>query len=504
MPEHLRSLIVILGLATVTMLVAKKPSRPLMLADGDFERRRNLWFGITLAAFLAHNFWIFILIAGVLLIRTSLQERDKIGMALFVLLTVPVFDAEIPGFGLIRYLMNFHYLRLISIVVFLPILIREIKKHSFQRFTNEAPDKFLYLYLILNIGLTFASSTFTVTGRAAVYAFIDIIVPYAVASRLTNTVGALRSAMAAYVLGASIMAVIGVFEYVKRWLLYDALDSALGVQWGLGSYLLRGDSLRAVATAGQGIPFGLSMGVAFCLMLSLGHFFQRKFFWIIGLSVLALGLFSSVSRGPWLGTAIGLLAYFLTDRQKSRAVTYLCLGGVLLAIAAVATPLGEKMLFYMTVEDTLTYRRRLLDISTDLIFQYPFFGPPNYLQAPSMQQLIQGQGIIDIVNTYLAVALNSGLVGLSLFVSFFGSAMFLLWRRMALAAKHDPDLHELGRGLLAAIVCTLVTIFTVSSISVIPWIYYLVAGLAVGYARMEHAQTEAFVPAHRPIFIVPH
>ena len=68
MPEHLRALIVILVLASAVFAFAKAPACAVACTRVDFERRRNLWFGVTFAAFLAHNFWIFIAIAAVLLL----------------------------------------------------------------------------------------------------------------------------------------------------------------------------------------------------------------------------------------------------------------------------------------------------------------------------------------------------------------------------------------------------------------------------------------------------
>ncbi|MBC7803883.1 MAG: O-antigen ligase domain-containing protein, partial [Candidatus Parcubacteria bacterium] len=85
MPEHLRALLVILALAGVVFAFARKISGGLFPA-GVFEHRRNLWLGITLAAFLAHNFWVFIFAAGVLLLIAAAKDEDKVGLVLFVLL----------------------------------------------------------------------------------------------------------------------------------------------------------------------------------------------------------------------------------------------------------------------------------------------------------------------------------------------------------------------------------------------------------------------------------
>ena len=67
MPEHLRALAVILPLAAAIFLFAKAPACASACAAADFERRRNLWIGITLVAFLAHNFWIYMAVTAAML-----------------------------------------------------------------------------------------------------------------------------------------------------------------------------------------------------------------------------------------------------------------------------------------------------------------------------------------------------------------------------------------------------------------------------------------------------
>lgn len=58
MPEHFRALIVILFLASVVFLLARRPATDLIPLS-DFKRRRNLWFLLTLLAFVSHSFWLY-------------------------------------------------------------------------------------------------------------------------------------------------------------------------------------------------------------------------------------------------------------------------------------------------------------------------------------------------------------------------------------------------------------------------------------------------------------
>ena len=66
--------------------------------------------------------------------------------------------------------------------------------------------------------------------------------------------------------------------------------------------------------------------------------------------------------------------------------------------------------------ETVSYREHLFRVSLDVIQLNPIFGSPNFLMQ--MEELRTGEGIIDLVNAYLAFALAYGLVGLGLFVGF--------------------------------------------------------------------------------------
>ena len=118
-----------------------------------------------------------------------------------------------------------------------------------------------------------------------------------------------------------------------------------------------------------------------------------------------------------------------------------------------------------------------------------------------MQELKQGSaGFIDLVNTYVAVALSSGLVGLSLFAGFFIAVGTGIFRSFLQARDPEGELRLLGRALFATLAAILIMIFTVSSITFIPVVYWAVAGLGVAYARMLAVDT---LPAQSPRWRAP-
>jgi O-antigen ligase len=489
MPAHLKALVVILVLATAVFAFAKAPACALASTKGDFERRRNLWFGITLVAFFAHNFWIFIIIVAALLLLTVGREPNKLALYFFLLFAVPPFGAEITGLGVIRQFFEIHYLRLLSLTVLLPAFLFLRRQPDSERFGRSLPDKLLAGYLILICLLTLTVNSFTATLRSGVfYAFIDVFLPYYVASRSLKNLQGFRDALMGFVVAALVLSAIAAFEYPQFWLLYGNLDDALGAPWAYG-YVPREGGLRATASAGHPITLGYVIAVALGFFLYLKKSVPNPLSWGLGLTLLLVGLIAPVSRGPWVGAAAILLVFVATGPSAATGFAKLGVLGIVVGLVLLATPLGEKIIKYLpfvgTVdESTIDFRQRLLEISIQVILQNPVFGGYDYIYAPVFQELKQGNGFLDIVNSYVGVALGSGLVGLSLFSGFFVAVAVGIFKGMRNLADRNDELYVLGQVLFSTLLGILVIIGTTSSIGVVPVIYWSVAGLGVAYGRM--------------------
>ena len=490
MPEYLRVLVVILGLATVVFLFARVPACALASAPGDFERRRNLWYGITLAAFLANNFWLYIVAVAVLLLFALSREPNKLAMFFFLLFAVPLIDDQITGLGVIDHLFAIHYVRLLALTVLLPAFLSLRSRADTERFGRSVPDALLAAYLILQFFMQLRADTLTNTLRHGVfYAFLDVFLPYYVASRSLKNLKDFRDALMGFAVAAMVLSAIGAFESTRHWLLYKPLKDALGVPWNMGDYLAREDTLRALASTGHPIVLGYVIAVALGFFLFLRKSVPNRTAWGLGLILLIGGLIAPVSRGPWVGAAAILLVFIATGPSPGQGFAKLGLLGIVVVPLLLVTPAGEKVIdllpFVGTVEEAnVTYRQRLLEVSLKVIMQNPFFGTPDYIFSPEMQSMRQGEGIIDIVNTYLAVVLGSGLVGLLLFSGFFIAVGFGIFKGMRNLPDRNDEIYLLGRALFSTLLGILIIIFTAGSISVIPTIYWAVAGLGVAYTRM--------------------
>lgn len=181
-----------------------------------------------------------------------------------------------------------------------------------------------------------------------------------------------------------------------------------------------------------------------------------------------------------------LILLWLGPGRSTRLAKVILWGGTGLLILLIS-PFGDTIISYLpfvgTVEPgSVDYRARLLDVSLEVFKQNPIAGDYFFMRNPLLEQMRQGAGIIDMVNTYLQVALPYGAVGLMLFVGVFVSA----YRSANKARKqnaNDPEIEMLGRTLAAGLVGILVTIGTVSSIGAVATMYTLWTGLCAGYVR---------------------
>ena len=491
MPEYLRALVIILGLSIPLLLLLKRPVFDFPIAAEDFSRRRNLWLAITVVAFVAHSFWVYAFVTGAMLFQTRRREHNAMALYLFLLYALPPFSVAIKGLGPIEQIFGLSHMRLLSLFVLLPAwlaLRRQTESSGFGRFWA---DRFMLGYLLYQLVLNFSGNTFTNAIRQGVlYSFTDIYLPYMVASRSLRTLARFRDAIASLAIAACIMGLLGVFETAKGWLLYSTLDDVLGVSFGMGNYLGRGEiGLRATVTAGHGIAFGYIMAISLMLYTALKFSMRNSTAWWVGAAFMAMGLLVGLSRGPWMGAAGALFFYLFFSANRAQDYTKFAAVAIVLVVALFLSPYQRQVIdvipFIGSLDSgSVDYRKDLFSVSLLVIKQHPLFGSGNYMDDPLMQQLTQGEGIVDLVNTYVAVALSQGLVGLGLFLGIFLTALGGLYRNWRALQGNDPELRELGRSIMAAMVAMMIIIATSSPILHIPTVYWILSGLCVGCARL--------------------
>ena len=487
MQEHIRALIVIIFLSSIGFAFAKKLVQKDVL-PAEFNRWRNVWFAVTITAFLAHNFWLYLLFSGFLILLITKRTQNKMALFYILLFVIPPIGNTILGFGLVNYIITVTHPRFIELIILLPAALMVFRYNNFK-FTKIWADKLVLIYILLLVALEFRDTTLTDTLRKSFYIFIDIFLPYYVASRSIKDLAQMKTVLSAFVASAVIISLIAIFESLKHWILYNGLGAAIGTGGSMSNYLVRSGEIRALATLGHPIVLGYFMSVAFGFYLFLSNSIQNTTIKRMGFLLIILGLLAPLSRGPWVGAAVLLVIYVMQGSMAVKKLSYLFLVGMISFSVLAALPGGQKYINLIpfvgdTEKGNITYREQLFENSMIVINRNPLFGSSKYLETPEMLEMKQGGGIIDIVNTYLRVTLETGYVGLALFIGIFVAVIWGVRKNMKLFKDKKNPMHNLGRCLVAVLFGIMITIATTSSIAAVPIIYWSVLGLGVAYTQV--------------------
>jgi len=497
MSDNIRALIAILILTTTVFLFARQYACTI-IDKADFTRRRNLWFALTVTAFLASDFWVYSIIAIPLLFYIKKLDSNPTALFLFILFALPPATIAIPGMGVINFLFDLSHVRLLSLIILLPIYLSLIRQSDAIAFGRTGPDKVLFAYLLLSALLELRSTTATDMLRQTFYLFTDVFLPYFVISRSLRNLKDFNEAILSFMLAIMILSLVAFFEFYKHWMVYRDLANSLGLIGfnAKGGYLERDGMARAATLTGSAIVMGYLAAVGIGFYLFLQRSIQNKLTRWLGLLVLAGGSIAPLSRGPWVGISVLLLVFVATGRSAIVRLMVL-IATILLTFSLISVlPGGEtvvNLLPYIgkTEKSTIDAREVLITSSMKLIEKYPWLGSVNFREAPEMKPMVElGGGFVDVTNSYIEIALEKGLIGLVLFLSFFALTLIGTYRTLRTIADQNSDEHLLGRVLIGILIAIMVIIATVSSISFIPIVYWSIAGMAVAYTQMVRKQEQ--------------
>ena len=498
----LKELFYVLVISAIVFHLARRFT-PLFIAEGDFSRRRNVWYALTAAAFISPSFWLFVLIAVPVMAIAGRKESNPTALYLMLLQVIPEVDVPVPMIGMPYLFIVNHYL-LLSFCVMTPAAIQ------IMRSTVRSPGRGFGTvdFCLLSYGLLAAvlyvhtetpdggiyPGSLTESLRRGFVFFFGTYIPYYSISRGNANRKMLIEAIATFCLSCALMAAIAVFESARHWLLYD-----MPYRWGYGAsfstYLARGSSLRAMASSGHSLALGHLLVIAFGLWLYLESRVDAK---RLRLGVIALfwaGLLAAYARGAWI-TAV--LVYFLYAALRPNPLSRVIKAtgiAMLVAICVYLSPLGERIVSVLpflggNVDNfNVMYRQHLWERSWQIIQESPIWGDPSAMLK--MQDLRQGQGIIDLVNSYVEVLLGSGFMGLSVFLAFILIPLFKTWSASRKYMRVDLDFGLLGASLVSCLVGTLLLIENGSFVGVSERMFYIIASLTMAYVYLGQPLRQA-------------
>jgi len=485
MIESLKALFVVAILSAGAFIYARMAFAEIV-PPATLARWRNLYLVITAVAFLVPNYWLMLAVmAGAALVMGA-GEKFKPALYLLLLFAVPAAGKTVPGFGGINNFLDLYPYNVLAMVILFPLLLRPSEVKGSGR--GDFAEAVFIAYALLMLILAFREASFTHGIRRSTAFILTAVAQYLVFSRIRWSVDRIRFATAAFVIPLVALSGVAAAEMVFGWHVYaNAVDN-----WDVATslrYTERSGFLRAYGSVLGPIAFGLFLAVGLALAPGLAAGSRKKPLAYLSVAALGAGLLATFSRGPWIGGVAGIVLYVATTRRAvSNLVRFAMAGAAGFCVLAV-TPFGSAVIDILPfigdeAGNSVDYRKDLFDIGWTVAMQTPWFGSEGYMDSPAMQELIQGQGIIDIVNAYLRITLDSGLVGLALYLGVVGFAMLAAQRAIGAARRIGSELESYCQAYFAALFSlTLILATTANTISQIKEVTFVLCGICVGLAR---------------------
>jgi hypothetical protein len=498
----LKELFVVLVISAIVFRLAR-PVALKFIAGDDFSRRCKVWYLLTVTAFLSPSFLIFSVVAVPTLIIAGRRDSNPGALYLMLLQVIPPVDVPVPLFGIDRLIEVNNYL-LLSICVMTPAAIRIIRsseKSGSRGF--QMTDACLLAYGLLTSllyvqsqtpeGGLYAGTVMESVRRGVVFA-LSVYVPYFAISRASSSRKALVDAMASFCLSCALLAAIAVFETGRHWLLYNEMTYRWNDTYTLTSYLERGGSLRAMASTGHSMALGYMLVIGWGFWLYLRSSVESTRMRLGGTILFWGGFLASFTRGAWVGAVIVYFLYAaigpLALSKMAKAVGVSIVTAVLIYFSPLADRIMSVLPFLGGTVDSgnIVYRHRLFDRAWEIIQQSPMLGDQGALLK--MQDLRQGQGIIDLVNTYIGILLDNGFVGLTLFLLFCLIPLFKVLSATRRFKTADQDRSMLGACLASTIIAMLVILESGNFLGGPQKIFYALIALATAYAYVNRVWSQ--------------
>ena len=169
MPENIRALIVVLALAVPAFYIGRQLAAE-VISPREFAAWRNVWFAVTIAAFLSGSFLVFAAIETMICLYVRSTRVATPALFVVLLLAVPLVNLPIGGFEYFNSLLDINNGRLLAIVLLLPMFFVTGGSGRRNGGGYSMPDKLIVGYVLLVIVLSSENVTQFARGDDGVYA----------------------------------------------------------------------------------------------------------------------------------------------------------------------------------------------------------------------------------------------------------------------------------------------------------------------------------------------
>lgn len=495
LPTHVRAFVfVMLALAAGGFL--------LRWAGFDVRERRTwfrAWLVLTFAAFFGGHFLLYAAVLAIVVTAVARKGVDaRLGLFFAVLPLMPLFGYTLPGPPGINQLIALDHFRVLVLCALLPVMLSRMSpvrgKVATPGRRTSVDRYFMGYYLWLLVLAVVHRPSVTDTLRGALEVSLFLAVPFFALRRLVVSGKDFEKVLQATVFAAVLVSCIGMMEQYFRWSFYDYIPNLLKMDPAAAFAFAKEERfgfVRITATVGGGGGYFFTFFIGAVVTSYRMKLISRKLMFPL-LFLTGSCLVFTGSRGPWIAAAmmLAVMCFFGFIKTPGRLV-------MTALVALVGAPaLSSSIVNADDPFGTFSYREQLLESSIPMILQKPILGWGG-LQAVEdsgqLEHLRQGQGIIDIVNSYIGEALTGGLPQLILFASILFSALWVVVRRQKQDSEAGVTKYEPLAAFLAGFIIS--TIFLIATVSLVGYIFpliILVSALCGAFAaRRDDVPSEA-------------
>jgi hypothetical protein len=266
------------------------------------------------------------------------------------------------------------------------------------------------------------------------------LIPYAVGCSLGTRSDLVRGVLRGIVVGACILGAVALTEFIRHKAFFSPV-------YGMKEYA-RAGNLKANA----GWQHPLALGMFLCLGAFLAVEVTRRrssLLATLAAVLIAGGVFATQERSPIVGLVAGAVVVVLLQLNARARMRGLLVAGVVVA-AVVATPAGgsfgqflsESTVAGTTAAADVQGRSELLELGVRAVGMEPLFGfgygtGANVQSNPALASLLTHGRITytDIADWPLTIAIETGALGLAVFILILGGNLRRMARRRAVT---DP------------------------------------------------------------------
>ncbi len=318
----------------------------------------------------------------------------------------------------------------------------------------EMSDIYMLLFILAFCACMSLRAPPTTIARNIFTYFVPYLLTYQILSR--TRIARPELLLRLMLFGAAAAGLLCLFETVRSWPLYSGIMGVKRDLWTIDSprvWLLRGGISRAYGPFAHPLTGGAMLGLAAIGAWGLWQLRGRSGpLAFLGLATVG-GLAATLSRSGLVALAVGIMVYQMLRGRYLLAVAT--------PLAGLAVLVGLPILGGADAQFSTDYRLGLITGVPRALGSHVWFGYREAVGEGLLDIFIQGQGIVDLVNVYLALIVEGGMVSLVLYILFLLSAFphYRAIRRL----DPDPEHLILARVLIATQAALLLSLALVSS-----------------------------------------